>query len=524
MDLDVVATDSQGKPVPDLTQQDFTVKVGGQMVAIDYFTRVEEGTVHAPDLAKASPDKILAEYRKGPDAYVPRYFLIYVDSGHLSQPNRKRTLEALRSFITRLGPSDSTRLVLFDQHSRELSGWTQSKEVVLAALTKMESNVGNYRLQSELHALRVIDDMKRRVGDPIFEGDPASLQSVARAYGEEERGAVTTMLRDLDTQISTLSVLTGKKALIFVSGGFEMQPGAAMMQYANPEGSLTAEEAQSMAPQVQALVRHANASDITYFTFDGRGLMNGGISERAIDNLGHNPLVLSNDPLAERGGIAFQAREDSQRGLNVLANDTGGIALLNTNDLDRGLNRVYQDSSTYYSIGVNVSSLPKKSYSDVRVEVRRPGVTVRSRRGFAERSASEQAHDAAQAAILTNVAFHAMPVGMRVAPPTRHGKQDKLYDVPVLVIVHASSLTFLPQGDSNRATAEYFIGAVDDSGNQSDITRQEVSFVQGKDCLDGNCPVRIKLVAKKGNMRIVVNVRDAATGKMGTAKVDVHVE
>jgi hypothetical protein len=29
---------------------------------------------------------------------------------------------------------------------------------------------------------------------------------------------------------------------------------------------------------------------------------------------------------------------------------------------------------------------------------------------------------------------------------------------------------------------------------------------------------------RKGNARIVVNVRDKATGKMGTAKADVHVE
>ena len=65
MDLDVVVTDSRGRPVPDLTRQEFSVKVDGKPVPIDYFARIEEGAIHAPDLASASPERVLAEYRKG---------------------------------------------------------------------------------------------------------------------------------------------------------------------------------------------------------------------------------------------------------------------------------------------------------------------------------------------------------------------------------------------------------------------------------------------------------------------------
>ena len=32
---------------------------------VDYFARVEEGTIHPPDLASAPPERVLAEYRKG---------------------------------------------------------------------------------------------------------------------------------------------------------------------------------------------------------------------------------------------------------------------------------------------------------------------------------------------------------------------------------------------------------------------------------------------------------------------------
>ena len=128
MDLDVIVTDSRGRPVPDVTQGEFSVKVDGKPVPIDYFARVEEGTIHAPDLASASPERVLAEYRKGEEAYVPRHFLIYVDTGHLSPGYRNRALESLRDFVTRLGPGDTGRIVLFDRRTKDLTPWTASKE------------------------------------------------------------------------------------------------------------------------------------------------------------------------------------------------------------------------------------------------------------------------------------------------------------------------------------------------------------------------------------------------------------
>ena len=104
MDLDVVVTDSKGQPISDLARQDFAVRVDGKSVPIDYFARVEDGTIHAPDLSTASPDRVLDVYRKGGEAYVPRHFLIYVDSGDLSPLTRNRALDQLRDFVTRLGP------------------------------------------------------------------------------------------------------------------------------------------------------------------------------------------------------------------------------------------------------------------------------------------------------------------------------------------------------------------------------------------------------------------------------------
>jgi VWFA-related protein len=502
MDLDVVVTDSKGNPIPDLKKDDFRVRVDGRPVPIDYFTRVQEGAIHAPDLANASPDRVLAEYRKGEEAYVPRHFLVYVDIGHLSPGTRGRAVEALRDLVTRLGPSDTARVVMFDRRGKTMSEWTSSKETLLEALSRVQNaGVGMSRLMTEQQTLRQIDST----------GSRSSRASLARMYAEQERAEVRNLLKDMDAELSTLTALPGKKIFLYVSGGFETQPGYAMVQYAVGSFSLQSIETQSMGPFVEALAKKANATDVTFYTVDARGIN------------GEGGLASDDEPLAMRPGVAFVAREESQAGLKNLAQLTGGAALVNTNDLQRGLARVYLESSTYYSVGVNVSKLPNPTgYHDVRVDVSRSGVTVLARRGFSPRSATDRGRDVAQAALRSNVGYKAIPVDLKIA--ASH-KAKKYYELPILVTVPASSLTFIPEGDKSRAVAEFYIGAMDDSGNTSDIGREEAVFVLPRDAPpDTALKQTVTLQMRKGPARVVVNVRDRETGKMGTAKADVVVD
>ena len=502
MDLDVVVTDAKGQPARDLNREDFRVLVDGKPVSIDYFTRVEAGTIHAPDLADASPDRVLAEYQKGSDAYVPRHFLIYVDTGHLSPGLRNRALEALRDFVTRLGPSDSARLVVFDRGAKVLTEWTRSKEDLLDGLSLLEKKVGMSRLITEIQTLRDIDAAGRT---------GSWRASMARNYADQEWQEVEKLLKDLNGQVTTLLPLSGKKMILFVSGGFEFQPGYAMMTYAagNARGAALIDN-RDMSAELEAVTRRANALDVTIDTLDARGLMGDGVSAG------------NDDPLSSRGGLAFFARQDTQVGLVTLARETGGVSLLNSNDMRKGLTRVYEESSTYYSLGVNLSNLGGAGHRKVSVEVTRPGLTARSRRGYAVLPPEELAKIGTRAALLTNVAYTSVPVQLKVGLPT---KGKKFYDVPLTVVVPASALTFLPEGDKAKASAEIYVGAIDDSGATSDISREATTFILAADASPATrLEHTLTLQGKKGNYRFVVNVRDGATGRLGTAKADVRVE
>jgi hypothetical protein len=83
--------------------------------------------------------------------------------------------------------------------------------------------------------------------------------------------------------------------------------------------------------------------------------------------------------------VARTTREDS---LIEIAEQTGGLAVFSTNDLTGGLARIVDDLSGYYLIGyvpdqATFASRPgPPRFHEVKVEVKRDGVKVRSRKGF----------------------------------------------------------------------------------------------------------------------------------------------
>jgi VWFA-related protein len=505
LDLDVDVTDSQGRPVTDLKREDFAVKIGGKAVPIDYFTVVDGGTIHSPDLAAASPDQVLEAYRKGDEVIVPRNFLIYIDLGFLSPVTRNRSLNALSDFVSRLGPADATRVVLFDRSPKVLTDWTTSKETAMAAITKIErEHPGMSRLQTQRQTMALINSTPRR-----------RRGAYVNQYAQETAQEIETMLTSMQNELVTLTPLSGKNSFLFVSGGFEYQPGYVMSQYASGSvsaSSLSFTNIRQIAERVGAVVQSANADEITFFTVDATGLTGEGVGPA------------NDDPLSSRPGVGFQARQDRQTGMQELAYETGGRALLNTNDFQKGLTSVYEAVSTYYSVGVNLSGMPVGKYEKVAVTVNRPGVTVRARRGFEERPEEAVVAQKALATLQTDLSYAAIPAQIRTEPPTPGEK--KLFNLPITITLPASALTFVPSGDKASARVLFYIGAIDDKGRMSDIGRQESTFEIPADKAGSNevLGYATQLQTKKGNYRIVVNVRDVATGRMGTARANVRIE
>jgi VWFA-related protein len=451
---------------------------------------------------------VLAAYRQGDQSYVPRHFLIYVETGHLAPEARKRGLEAVRDLVTRMGPNDRGRVVLFDRRSRELADWTSSKETLFSALAKIEEvGAGMSRLNAERQALTAIDTVMARTARE----QATHRESVARRYAEEQSVEVRQMLQDVSSELTTLVPLPGKKAFLFVSGGFDFRPGHIMAAYASGQPTVLSFTIRDVSGELATIAQRANASEITFYTLDARGLDPAG-GTSASDN-----------PLLARSAVGFLARQDSQEGMTVLARETGGVALLNSNDLQTGVARIYQDTSAYYSIGVTLSKLPASGHQAVQVDVNRPGMTVRARRGYAAPSEGDRARGRIQAALRTNFSSTEIPLKLTTEPATRKGK---LYEFGISVVFPAAGLTFETTEGVRRASADVSIAAMDDSGRMSEPSTDHTLFTLPAGANEGNSALQHKttLRTRKGNHRIVVSVRDRASGRTGTARADVRIE
>jgi hypothetical protein len=138
-------------------------------------------------------------------------------------------------------------------------------------------------------------------------------------------------------------------------------------------------------------------------------------------------------------------------------------------------------------------------------------------------SEGDRARDRIQAALRTNFSSTDIPLKLTTEPPTRKGK---IYEFGISVVFPAAALTFETAGGAPRAAADVSIAAMDDNGRMSETSTDKTSFTLPEGANEGNSALqhRTTLRTRKGNHRIVVSVRDRASGRMGTARADVRVE
>jgi VWFA-related protein len=174
----------------------------------------------------------------------------------------------------------------------------------------------------------------------------------------------------------------GRKALVLASEGFSLptQLGRVPALRLEVDGFLgtssTIEEA------FQKLGDLATRSSVVIHALDPRGLTTIGIG--AQDRVEPPNAAAYNAELGRRR----QALRQDEWSLQRLPAETGGLAITNSNDVLDGLRRIVADLAGYYLVGYEPEGATfggRRDQPDFRkltVKVRRPGLKVRTRRGF----------------------------------------------------------------------------------------------------------------------------------------------
>jgi len=499
MDIDVIVTDREGHPIPDLSRDDFRIRVDKKPVDIEYFAAVRDGAVREPDLRTLSPDLVVNPEEKGKESRVPRHFLLLVDEASLTPARRRKALEALRELVLRMETTDEAMIIAERSRPVSLTDWTSRREAMLDALDRISKTAvaGLRRSERERQAIQEIG--------MVFRG---AREERARMYEEEVYEETKKTLRDMTSTLALLADKPGKKILVLVSEGFELQPGAALLDSVLGRGASALSFRRDVAPELKRFIDRANALETTIFTVDARGLPG------SVVDAGNEPSLFS---------TSLTARQDLQAGLAEMAEETGGEAILQTNDLGGALSAIYRDASSYYSLGVNLRNVAAAAEHRVEVAVARPGLVIRARKTYAIENDEQRFEDRVRATLLTAASYADLATSVKAGIAVHEGRFSVL---PVEVEVPARDLTFLPDGDHVTARPVYYFTAVSDRGEETPLSRTTQAFTLSAAEARSARPlvIRLKLKLRRGTYVLVTNVLDPETGRMGTARATVRVE
>ena len=358
--VDVIVTDKQGKPVTDLTANDFEIKENDKVQQIDAFKLVAIDDTDVPASAQRQILSMSEQIRAAADES-NRLFVIYLDDYHVRRGNGMRVREQLAEFVSQLTPRD---LVAVMYPLTPITGATFSRhhEGTAAALMNFDGRKYDYTARNafeERYQMYPPEAQERMRNDTVI----ASLESLC---------AFMATLRD------------GRKTILFVSEGLAGTLPAGVstsgtLTPALPPG-IPQNQSQMFFNQVDLLTRFqhvftaAGRANTSIYTLDPRGLAS-------------TEFDVADRVSPEMDRQIFAEATDS---LRVLADQTDGRAIVSRNEPMPALKQMVRDVSAYYLLGYTSSVAPRDGkFHPIEVKVKRRDVEVRARKGYWAYTAEE---------------------------------------------------------------------------------------------------------------------------------------
>jgi VWFA-related protein len=530
--IDAVVTDRDGRIVTDLTAADFDVKQDGKRQAVTFaqFMPIQG----ADAVAEPAPSAGRRESTPpaGPPAVVPaapllkredvqRTFALVIDDLGLSVESLQNARRALHAFVDRdLRPTDLAAVVRTGGSAGALQPFTTDHRVLHAAIDALRWN-GASRSGVEPFTPVNIYAASDEHSDLA---DPTDFKLVDQIRGSMLAGGT---LGALNLVVRGARDLPGRKAIVFVSEGFQM-----MTPELTGPASGNKEPNARVRLALDAVVDQATRAGVVIYSLDCRGLQSAGL--QAADNI----KFAGTDPGQMEALVRSKALErlefnrDTQEGMAYLAEQTGGFAVLNNNDLANGLGRITNDVRGYYVVGYvprdGTFARPgqKPQSHKISIDVNRPGLRVKTRKAFVgvsdppdsaapETPAQQLVHAATSPFAATDIALHATTL-------PGYSRAQGMF-VRTLLHIDARALTFVDgEGGKHTAAADVLGMVFDQEGTE--VAHLSTGFAVAltadgaADALREGLAYTLRIpIRRSGAYQVRFAVRDQKSGAMGSA-------
>jgi hypothetical protein len=223
--------------------------------------------------------------------------------------------------------------------------------------------------------------------------------------------------------------------------------------------------------------------------------------------------------------------QDTQGTMQLIAEDTGGRVFTNRNDLAHAVALSVDDGDAYYLLGYTPTSKADGKFHKIEVQVDRPNVIVRARRGYFATPTSESGKTPKQldaevamamrleSPLATGVTFDA-----RVIPPAPAAKMN----VPVDFLVDPWTVSVADANGGRSLALEFHVAAYGASGklaaHKDEAIRPNVSREKYPAIEKQGISFRVELELTPGTYTLRLGVVDERSEMIGTADLRIKLQ
>ncbi|MCM3878236.1 MAG: VWA domain-containing protein [Thermoanaerobaculia bacterium] len=496
-EVDALVLDRKNQPVAGLVKGDFKLFVNGTETTIDYVEAAPVPVVSARTPESTSTPEAAPAHVPTAGARRPHSTVLIFDDLHTGFGARFKGITGLRKHLATLPESEEVAVYSLNFSLRTLQPFTRDRALVRRALdaagrtmpvSQIDFPTADEYINRSRQALRSFADLFRALASRSEPKTVVLLAGALPAWGEANAA---------------------------LRGSVDIARSSSFGSFASfaPPGSSRALVAAKVGPSKYAYSYVDNARDMANEALLARATV-----------IALDPAGLEAPGEGADSQKPNEARVDSFAYLNdtfaLLADDTGGARVGFSNaDGDRLI-----AESDRLNLRYRLGFTPPDSTSDrrdIRVEVLRPGVTVRVASG--QRSLTAEAASRARFAaflLRSDPARGDFPLTVEVKSPVAKRKSDAFtFDILIpLSGVFAESIV-----DMRRAHLELLIAGVDAEGRVGDLMVLPFEVEIAKDAPAGGFFRHHGdfQLDRKWKGRLFLGVRDLSTNQLGAATIPV---
>jgi VWFA-related protein len=432
----------------------------------------------------------------------------------------------LRASLDQLQPEDHMAIVAFDgARLTLLSGWSDSPRALAAAIDRamarkphgMDLVVEHDRFRrDEQFRGQAVGEGPSRWGDgsrPLDLNSSTTAPDVTRAGGlnEAQRSYGEVVVRRVKASaggaVSAMRAFAapeGRKVLLLLAGGWPFSVrnliggDASLPTHDLPEGN------EVLAPLTNA----ANLIGYTIYPVDVPGPTRAGPD-----------IELPGPPT---GSPTLVQEEELDASLRFIARETGGRAIFGR-DRTLALSSASSDTRSFYWLGFAPSWHGDDRLHRFKVEVKRPGLSVRSRSGFLDLSRQAEVSMRLESALVLGTFPGALQMPIQLGTPRR--VRPGQIELPVTLGLPVDLMTVVPVGGNYAVKLELRFAASADSGAASPIPVVPITLTSARPPRPGGFVRHQTTVTLRGAANhLVIAAYDPASDRMATAEVELALQ